>query len=1200
MIYMKYLIYLTLSFLFIACGNNNSENSYKVDLSNSKNDSLISNKNYVVNADGDSILTGHPVLAQGEVIEKDIENISVFEYINKKPHIIPITATTKLVSNEMEFLAKQTKIITPGKDSIPLPRDTVVEGLIVSLIMPKSKKISNYKRKENASFDIQYLMVEEGLSSTEILVLFQDKNNNIWIGTNGGGVMKYDGEYLQQYTIKNGVPGNVIRAIFEDSKGNIWFAGYGSGVSKFDGHQFINYSTSNGLNHDWTFSIVEDKEGAIWVSSQNGVNKIYSEGNKERITSFTVDNGLSSPYILSMEVDFEGNIWFGTYGAGVCKYDGTSFTYLTNEDGLINNIVYSIYEDNSHKIWFGTEGGISKLTGEKLINYTTEEGLPANPTRDITEGKDSSIWIATFGGGLVKLKDYKMTVITENDGLTSNELNVVLPINTETIFVGTNEKGINIIHPNGFYNQIGKNGFPLDDIFPISKDQEENLIFSVEQGEVYRKKGDSLISIPKNRNGNEYSIQAISEDNKGNIWIADYKLGLILIKGDSMRIFTQADGLIHPALSSLFIDAKGIIWMGTYGAGLLSYDGNNFTSYRKNLSYNTATCFTEDDNGNLWIGLYGWGVVKYDRKTFTHYTEKEGFLGYFIWDALKDNQGNMWFSTEMEGVNIYDGEKFKTITTKDGLIDNKVKSLTKGKGNDIWVGTAKGLSLIALDSNNKQVFKSYNNEDGNAMLDFNSQAGVVDKENNYWGVTNGGLIKLNTTNANLLNNPPQLFINEIAINHSFIDFHHLKADEFSDSIFISSFEENQIPFFNYPEKLNLPYKYNSLTFYYSAKDFSAQHKVRYSYKVEGYIEKWSTPSSATEIDLQNIPYGEYTIKIKAKGESSLWSNPIEYKFTIAPPFYHTWWARVIYGVLALFFIWIIIIWRTFKLKERQKQLEEEIDVATHEIKAQKEEVEQQKDIIEEKHKEITDSINYAERIQRSFLATKELLGENLKDYFVFFKPKDVVSGDFYWAGKLKNGNFAVVNADSTGHGVPGAIMSILNISSIEKAIDQGLTEPAAIFNSTRNTIIARLKKDGSLEGGKDGMDASIVCFDFENNKFTYTAANNPVWIIRNNELIEIKPEKMPVGKHDNDSTLFTQGEFELQKGDLVYTLTDGFPDQFGGEKGKKFMSKNLKALLVSIAHLPMQEQEEQLHEIFTNWKGELEQVDDVCLIGVRI
>ncbi|MDP2388358.1 MAG: tetratricopeptide repeat protein [Bacteroidota bacterium] len=269
------------------------------------------------------------------------------------------------------------------------------------------------------------------------------------------------------------------------------------------------------------------------------------------------------------------------------------------------------------------------------------------------------------------------------------------------------------------------------------------------------------------------------------------------------------------------------------------------------------------------------------------------------------------------------------------------------------------------------------------------------------------------------------------------------------------------------------------------------------------------------------------------------------------------------------------------------------------ITEQKELVERQKHIVEEKHKEITDSINYAERIQRSFLATKELLDENLKNYFILFKPKDVVSGDFYWAEMLSNGNFILATADSTGHGVPGAIMSLLNITSLEKAIEH-YTDPAEILGHTRQTIIKRLKRDGSAEGGKDGMDCSLMTFDFQNKKLQIAVAHNPVWIVRENDFIEIKADKMPVGKHDRDKEPFTSHTIDLISGDVIYTLTDGFPDQFGGPKGKKFMSKNLKELLAKNSVLPMHEQKELLEKIFRDWVANIEQVDDVTLIGIRV
>ncbi|MFK7786455.1 MAG: tetratricopeptide repeat protein [Crocinitomicaceae bacterium] len=298
----------------------------------------------------------------------------------------------------------------------------------------------------------------------------------------------------------------------------------------------------------------------------------------------------------------------------------------------------------------------------------------------------------------------------------------------------------------------------------------------------------------------------------------------------------------------------------------------------------------------------------------------------------------------------------------------------------------------------------------------------------------------------------------------------------------------------------------------------------------------------------------------------------------------------LYVGLALAILFGVLIFNRFKVANKQKAI----------IEKQKLVVDEAFDELEEAHKEITDSINYAERIQRSFLATKDLLDEQLKEHFVFFQPKDVVSGDFYWASQLSNGHFAIVNADSTGHGVPGAIMSILNISSIESAVKDKLIEPAAIFNDARKTIIERLKKDGSEEGGKDGMDASMICFNQKKTKMSYVAAQNPIWIIRENELIQIKPEKMPIGKHDKENVPFTGGEFDLQQGDQVYTLTDGFQDQFGGPKGKKFMIKKMREFVLSISHLPMEKQHEQLKATLANWMGDQEQVDDICVVGIKI
>lgn len=293
-----------------------------------------------------------------------------------------------------------------------------------------------------------------------------------------------------------------------------------------------------------------------------------------------------------------------------------------------------------------------------------------------------------------------------------------------------------------------------------------------------------------------------------------------------------------------------------------------------------------------------------------------------------------------------------------------------------------------------------------------------------------------------------------------------------------------------------------------------------------------------------------------------------------------------------------------KLEADKKKLDEKVKKlwsTSTAIHKEKERINELKIEIEHKHQEILDSVNYARRIQRALLASKKILNDNLPEHFVLFQPKDIVSGDFYWASALRNAQFSVIAADSTGHGVPGAIMSILNISCLSEAINaQQLLLPNQILDYTRQRIMEHMANDGSEEGGKDGMDAVICNFDFKNNTLQFAAANNPLWLVRNNELIEFKPDKMPVGKAMGDIKPFSLQEIQLQKNDLVIMLTDGYADQFGGEKGKKFMYKPLKELILSINNASLIDIKQELYTTFEKWKGTAEQVDDVLVIGVRI
>jgi len=229
-----------------------------------------------------------------------------------------------------------------------------------------------------------------------------------------------------------------------------------------------------------------------------------------------------------------------------------------------------------------------------------------------------------------------------------------------------------------------------------------------------------------------------------------------------------------------------------------------------------------------------------------------------------------------------------------------------------------------------------------------------------------------------------------------------------------------------------------------------------------------------------------------------------------------------------------------------------------------------------------------------------------KNFFILYRPKDIVSGDFYYAQAHKaigsdREIFYLCTADCTGHGVPGALMSMVGISRLNESIlEKNIVKPNEILDNVRRGIIDSLNPEGSEEESKDGMDCVLCAYDFENSKLEFAAANNPLWLVRNKEVIEYKADQMPVGKYNDESKPFTLQTIDLQKGDTIYTFTDGYADQFGGPKGKKFKYKQLQEMLLAASDLPLDTQKEQLNTAFEKWKGDLEQVDDVCVIGIRI
>ncbi len=1044
---------------------------------------------------------------------------------------------------------------------------------------------------------------------------------------------------FKTYSVKDGLAHSQVSQIIQDKDGYLWFSLFGGGISKFDGKSFTNYSEKDGLASNLNRPIIKDKNNILWIGALGGE---ITKFDNEKFTKFKPNGTIFNQKVYTILQDYKNEYWFGT-DSGIYKYNGIKLIRLGKKDGLPEVPIMCIFQDSKKRIWIAAwEKGIYCFDNEKFYHFETKDGLSYHTQIGINESKDGTIWFSSFKGvSIIKPSISNKILITHFNHplLDSTLVYKALDNDNGTIYFATNDNGLLLYdyNKNSFENITTKNGLPNNLIYNVEKDKENNIWISCWGFGVLKFSGKRFIHYTIKEGLNKNIVTAMNEDNYGNLiigtgsglnylnnnvvtefmpeiknenifkivkdkigslWISTNKAIYHQVNGKTIK-YTNNDGIQAFPASAMACDKTGNMWFGSWSGGVTSFDGKEFKNLsigKDGVSSSYIYSIYPDINNDIWICTWDGGLTKISNGKFTYLNKTDGLINNNVIDAVNDLDGNLWIATYGGGIARYDGKNITVINSNNGLSDDVCNGLAFDDNDNLWIATSKGLDKLnykMFNLNKKISIKHYGIEEGFTGIDCLRNALFKDSKGNMWFGTKSGLTKYTPSEDHINNIAPQTHINSLKLFFEKADF----------SIFSDSIDKNS----TLPINLKLPYDKNHLTFSFIGVSFTNPETVQYSYFLEGSDKQWSPFLNKTEATYSGLAPGKYCFMVNSITPETVSKQNIKrFYFEILPPWYKTWWAYSLYSLLFICIYIITVYARTRKLKKEKESLELIVKERTFEVV-------QQKHIIEEKHKEIKDSINYAERIQRSFLASEELLTENLskfessiegKNYFVFFQPKDIVSGDFYWASKLTNNNFALVTADSTGHGVPGAIMSMLNISSLEKAIEKGLCEPSEILNHTRKTIIERLQKDGSIDGGKDGMDCSLICFDFLNKKISYTAANNPIWIVRKIEekfeLIELAPDKMPVGKHDKDHISFTQHEFKLLKGDLVYTLTDGMPDQFGGPKGKKFMYKQLKQYLISISQLPLNDQKKSLDNALNNWKGNLEQVDDICIIGIRI
>lgn len=1060
------------------------------------------------------------------------------------------------------------------------------------------------------TYDFRNFNVEDGLAQSQILSMCQDHYGNIWFGTNSGGVSKYDGNKFVTLSENDSLVNNVVFSIMETGDGKIVF-GTNGGLSIYNGKTFKNYTDKKGLSHNRVFKTVQDADGTIWIGTAKGVCQL---GNNS-IVPFNEDTTLNNATVFTMYADKVGNIWFGTFGDGVFKYNLRTkrFSHFTEENGLRNNSVRAINEDIQGNIYVGTNSGISKITPLGVIEKVGIPGEADIAFTDIVADNKNNLWLAT-SNGVYKYNGYTYRVYKEKNGLASNNIYCAFQDREGNFWFGTPGFGVSKFSGEAFISYSSKDSLPSDYVNSLFEDSKKNMWLGIKGFGVCKLQGNHITNYRlnvKNLSGSlvDNEVQAICEDNKGNMYFGSIA-GLSIYNGSAFRNLHKENGLPDENIYSITKDFNGVIWIGTAN-GLCFLSGDKIESVKDINSFKSdrgtvpVFCIFEDRGHNLWLATED-GVIKYNRKTAVKYSKNNGFTDKRVLSITQDKNGYLWFGTS-EGVFSYNFTSFERIDQNNGLAANKVYLIVTDDNNNLWVGTTKGIDRISLDiyhRNNKIDLKHFGKDDGLKGVECNRNAKFKDHEGNLWFGTIKGVTVYNPRFDRINRKEALTRITGIRLFFQNADKELEKYSERIDSVT------------HLPAGLVLPYDKNHITFDFIGVCITNPNKVKYQFRLEGADEDWFPPTSKTEATYSSLPAGDYTFHLKAMNNDGLWNEKdVTFKFSVLPPWYKTWWFYTLVAIVAIAFIYLFIVVRTRNLEKAKVELEQEVELRTSQLRQEKEKVEvinkeviQQKAIIEAKNHDITDSIKYAKNIQEALLPPLQNLHRELKEAFVLYQPKDIVSGDFYWFAKRNNKRF-VASVDCTGHGVPGAFMSIIGNTLLNEIVtEKNISQPAEILDELHAGVKTALKQSESENERRDGMDIALCSLNEEGTILEYAGANRPLWIFRKNKQGEeafemIKANKFPIGGmelHENEKRKFTNHSIPVEKGDMIYVFSDGYADQFGGDRGKKFMVGNMQKLVAEIQDKPVKEQEQRLLRAFEDWKGELEQIDDVLVIGFRI
>lgn len=1103
-------------------------------------------------------------------------------------------------------MKKQTSFIRQKNKNFPLRTKTVSVD---------AQSTSNYMRKIYSSILIVgFLILSNNFANAQI---------------NADGV-----PFIKNYAPKSYQADEVNYCITRDYRG-IVYIGNTENILEYDGHtwskilvpnQKLILSLANGPDssiyvgavNDFGHLITDSHGKLVYESLGKLINdsivisrvwKIYTDSTNVYFSTFEqifVYNVLEEK-IKIIEIPFEYNffsfllnnkLYTGNFEKGLLTCKNGKYQIANGGQFFAEKDIFSMLPWSKDTIIVSTYEGLTLYTpksGEiikfETINSNTNNAFIKTPIYSGIKIDDNHFGYATNGGGLfvINKKGEIITHLDKTSGIQNDKIiSVFLPNDSSGVIWLSLELGITNVNLNSKVRRFTSQPGLEDKIYFINQ-FDNDFYFSTPTGV-------SKLIETKEKTPNFEPIEGISEITASLINFKTETGKTIQLAGTIKDIYQIKNGKAKPlnigtetySLLQSKTQPNQLYAATSRGIKRIRYINNRFKGDDGYLGLpkQHVNIMVEDKNGNVWSNtLSERQLINKDGELKELPENIKNKSGFFF--KLKDD---VFYSTDEQVFKLnYSNQNFEESSwlTKNYL--KKEKSLKK------VIALNDTIALVNFTINHKSISDliTFKNAEWSAdtlslriLPSMTIFTAYYNNDKVYIG-SQEGLYIANLKRSKVYNNPFRTLIRAITIG---TDSLYYKGG----TNYFEEFEVGNSHVLKAP--LAISYHLNNISFTYSASFYEKEEGLQYRSYLEGFDKQWSNWSKDISRTYTNLKEGDYRFQVEARNIYNSKSKIDSFVFSIDPPWYRSWWAILVYIVLVFLAVRVAISLYTRKLQEDKKRLERIVKERTAEILEKNKRIERQ-------NVSITDSIRYAKRIQTAVLPDKQT--SDLFEYFIYFKPKDIVSGDFYWIYHFeKDDRLIVVAADCTGHGVPGAFMSMLGTSFLNEIVAKlDVSHSEVVLNQLRENVIKTLNQ-GSKELGKeeqkDGMDMAIASIDLKTNTLEFSGANNPLVLIRDNELIEYKPDKMPIGAYVKQDIPFTRKEIQLQKDDIFYLFSDGYVDQFGGKQGRKYMKKRFKEFLLTIHKEPIEKQKQMLNEEMFNWMDGIEQIDDQIIIGMRL